>query len=62
MRRRLQLTLLIELSPHIFRFTPHTINGSINIHTIDERIHMGEHMDVVKFYYNFIRSFDQAEL
>ena len=51
----------VDLSPNIYRWTPNTRAGSINIHTIDERILMSEHMDIVKFYYNFVRNFDKAD-
>lgn len=36
--------------------------GSENIHTINERVRMDMHMRMVKFYYNFVRNFDQVEI
>lgn len=39
-----------------------TLTGAVNIHTIDERIRMDEHMNVVRFYYDFVRNFDKADI
>jgi Gly-Xaa carboxypeptidase len=33
-----------------------------NIHTVDERIKIDDHLRAVRFYYNFVRNFDAAEL
>ncbi|KAF4455516.1 hypothetical protein F53441_2178 [Fusarium austroafricanum] len=51
----------LNLSPHIYRWTPTRQRGSENIHTIDERIRMDSHMDIVKFYYDLIRNIDAAD-
>lgn len=52
----------LGLSSHVYRWTPNAQGGSINIHTIDERILMSEHMSIVKFYYNFVRNFDKVDI
>lgn len=31
------------------------------MHTIDERIDMYAHLEVVRFYYNLIRNFDASD-
>ncbi|KAF5025629.1 hypothetical protein F66182_2235 [Fusarium sp. NRRL 66182] len=51
----------LNLSPHIYRWTPSRQRGSENIHTVDERIRIDSHLDIVKFYYDLIRNFDAAE-
>lgn len=53
---------LADLSPHIYRWTPSRQRGSENIHTVDERVRMDSHLDIVKFYYDLIRNLDLAEL
>ena len=37
------------------------MGASLNIHTIDERVRMTDHVEMVKFYYNFVRNFDKAD-
>ncbi|KAF5976122.1 carboxypeptidase [Fusarium bulbicola] len=51
----------LNLSPNIYRWTPSRQRGSENIHTVDERIRIESHMDIVKFYYDLIRNFDAAD-
>ncbi|KAL6912880.1 hypothetical protein ACHAPO_007615 [Fusarium lateritium] len=51
----------LNLSPNIYRWTPSRQRGSENIHTVDERIRIDSHIDIVKFYYDLIRNFDTAE-
>lgn len=51
----------IDLSPNIYRWTPSRQRGSENIHTVDERIRIDSHIDIVKFYYDLIRNFDAAD-
>ncbi|KIL92888.1 hypothetical protein FAVG1_04069 [Fusarium avenaceum] len=52
----------LNLSPNIYRWTPSRQRGSENIHTVDERIRIDSHMDIVKFYYDLIRNFDVADI
>ncbi|KAM0432965.1 hypothetical protein ACHAPT_004670 [Fusarium lateritium] len=52
----------LNLSPHIYRWTPSRQRGSENIHTVDERVRMDSHLDIVKFYYDLIRNLDVADL
>ncbi|KAH7248680.1 uncharacterized protein BKA55DRAFT_594573 [Fusarium redolens] len=51
----------LNLSPNIYRWTPSRQRGSENIHTVDERIRIESHIDIVKFYYDLIRNFDAAD-
>ncbi|KAJ4138320.1 hypothetical protein NW768_002143 [Fusarium equiseti] len=51
----------LNLSPNTYRWTPSRQRGSENIHTVDERIRIDSHMDIVKFYYDLIRNFDAAD-
>ncbi|KAF4988424.1 hypothetical protein FDECE_15065 [Fusarium decemcellulare] len=51
----------LNLSPHIYRWTPTRQRGSENIHTVDERIRMDSHLDIAKFYYDLIRNLDAAD-
>ncbi|EGX95304.1 vacuolar carboxypeptidase Cps1, putative [Cordyceps militaris CM01] len=51
-----------NLTPNIYRFTPAAAGSSYNIHTIDERVDMHEHMKMIAFYYDFVRNFDAAVL
>ncbi|KAL2836881.1 hypothetical protein BJY01DRAFT_221478 [Aspergillus pseudoustus] len=52
-----------NLSGHVYRWTP-SVTGSQgnNIHTVDERIKIDDHLRAVRFYYNFVRNLDAAEL
>ncbi|KAM0207231.1 hypothetical protein ACHAQI_007718 [Fusarium lateritium] len=52
----------LNLSPNIYRWTPSRQRGSENIHTVDERIRIDSHIDIVKFYYDLIRNFDVADI
>ncbi|KAK2686635.1 hypothetical protein QWA68_015255 [Fusarium oxysporum] len=52
----------LDLSPNIYRWTPCRDGGTMNIHTDDERVKMSDHMEMVMFYYNFVRNFDAAFL
>ncbi|KAL3495874.1 hypothetical protein BJX62DRAFT_252874 [Aspergillus germanicus] len=53
----------LNLSRNVYRWTP-SVTGSQgnNIHTVDERIKINDHLRAVRFYYNFVRNFDAAEL
>ncbi|KAI5463667.1 hypothetical protein BGZ63DRAFT_422993 [Mariannaea sp. PMI_226] len=52
----------LNLSRHIYRFTPTQQRGDENIHTVDERIRMDSHLNMVKFYYDLVRNFDAADV
>ena len=52
----------IDLSKNIYRWSPGSLKSFSNIHTINERLLMSEHLNMAKFYYDFIRNFDQADL
>ncbi|KAK7426987.1 hypothetical protein QQZ08_006414 [Neonectria magnoliae] len=52
----------LNLTPNVYRWTPSRQRGSENIHTIDERVRMESHMEILRFYYDLIRNFDGAEV
>lgn len=54
--------VVTELTPNVYRWSPNLHGGSEGVHTVDERVRMDAHMGMVKFYYNFVRAFDQADL
>ncbi|KAL6904175.1 carboxypeptidase S [Trichoderma evansii] len=51
----------IGLSDNIWRFTPDRFHAENNIHTIDEHARVDGHIEMLKFYYDFVRNFDAAE-
>ncbi|KOS21067.1 putative carboxypeptidase [Escovopsis weberi] len=52
----------LRLSKHVYRFAPYRYAGEDNIHTIDEHVRMDGHMEMVRFYYDFVRNFDAANV
>ncbi|KAF4201928.1 hypothetical protein CNMCM8927_000890 [Aspergillus lentulus] len=46
------------LSRNIYRWSPSRRGGSLNIHTVDERVAIDVHLEAMVLYYNLIRSFD----
>ncbi|KAJ5970610.1 uncharacterized protein N7479_000528 [Penicillium vulpinum] len=46
------------LSENIYRWSPGRAGGSLNIHTVDERIRLDVHLEGMMLYYDLIRSFD----
>lgn len=50
----------LGLTPNVYRWSPTRQGGSENGHTIDERVNMTVHMELVAFYYDFVRNFDAA--
>ncbi|KAI0467746.1 hypothetical protein F4859DRAFT_232258 [Xylaria cf. heliscus] len=52
----------IGLSDHIYRWSPGSLKSFSNIHTVNEHLLMKEHLNMAKFYYDFIRNFDQADV
>jgi Gly-Xaa carboxypeptidase len=55
-----------DLTKHIFRFgpgfDPDHDNGLGNIHTVDERVSVANHINAVKWFTLFVRNMDAAEL
>ncbi|KAI0856073.1 hypothetical protein F4860DRAFT_519209 [Xylaria cubensis] len=52
----------LNLSENIYRWSPASPKSFGNINTINEKLLMSEHIDMARFYYDFIRNFDQADL
>ncbi|CAG8128586.1 unnamed protein product [Penicillium salamii] len=52
----------LNLTRNVYRWTPAVGRGLDNIHTVDERVSIVDHLNVVKFYYDFIRNFDAADV
>ncbi|KAL7917510.1 hypothetical protein ACQKWADRAFT_36844 [Trichoderma austrokoningii] len=52
----------LNLSENIYRWTPGSLRSFGNIHGVNEKLLVSEHIDMVRFYYDFIRNFDQADL
>ena len=50
----------LALTPNVYRWSPARQGGTLNGHTIDERVDMNVHMELVRFYYDFVRNFDAA--
>lgn len=49
-----------DLSRNIYRFSPVRDEGRANVHTVDERIGMKEHIEGVRFYTQMIFNGDRA--
>ncbi|KAI9158143.1 carboxypeptidase [Paramyrothecium foliicola] len=52
----------LNLTPNIYRWSPSAEGASLNIHTVDERVLMSDHLVMVQFYYDFIRNLDIADI
>ncbi|KUI69953.1 Carboxypeptidase S [Cytospora mali] len=52
----------LDLTRNVYRWTPVRQGGNANAHTIDERVDMNVHMELVRFYYDFVRNFDAADV
>ncbi|KAI1170272.1 hypothetical protein F4777DRAFT_132326 [Nemania sp. FL0916] len=52
----------LNLSPNIYRWSPGSLKSFGNVHTVNEKLLMSEHVDMARFYYDFIRNFDKADL
>ncbi|KAL2678873.1 hypothetical protein Neosp_009625 [[Neocosmospora] mangrovei] len=50
----------LDLSRNVYRWTPGSLKSFGNIHTINEKLLMSEHVNMVRFYYDFIRNYDQV--
>ncbi|GAP92544.1 putative peptidase family M20 M25 M40 [Rosellinia necatrix] len=51
----------LNLTPNIYRWAPVRQGHALNAHTVDERIDMESHLEVVRFYYDLIRNFDASQ-
>ncbi|KAI0429403.1 peptidase family M20/M25/M40 [Xylaria sp. FL1042] len=51
----------LNLTPNIYRWVPMRKGHSLNAHTVDERIDMESHLEIVSFYYDLIRNFDASK-
>ncbi|KAL7628342.1 hypothetical protein AAE478_002544 [Parahypoxylon ruwenzoriense] len=60
-RHYLRMSLLEDLTNHVYRWTPTRQGHTFNAHTVDERIDMYAHLDAVRFYYDLIRNFDASD-
>ncbi|CBF79937.1 M20 family metallopeptidase [Aspergillus nidulans FGSC A4] len=55
-------THYLSLSRDVYRWTPAIARAEDNIHTVDERVSIHDHLNAVRFYYDFIRNFDAADI
>ncbi|KAI6085335.1 carboxypeptidase S [Hypoxylon rubiginosum] len=52
----------LNLTSHVYRWTPTRQGHNANAHTVDERVDMNSHLELVRFYYDLIRNFDAASV
>ncbi|PTB62737.1 carboxypeptidase S [Trichoderma citrinoviride] len=52
----------LNLSQNIYRWSPGSLKSFSNIHGVNEKLLMSEHVNMAKFYYDFIRNYDQADV
>ncbi|KAL6689834.1 carboxypeptidase S [Trichoderma pleuroticola] len=52
----------LDLSKNIYKWSPGSLKSFGNVHGVNEKLLMSEHINMVKFYYDFIRNFDQADI
>ncbi|KAH9904164.1 carboxypeptidase S [Xylariomycetidae sp. FL2044] len=52
----------LNLTKHVYRWSPVRQGGSVNAHTVDERVDMYVHLELVRFYYDLIRNFDVSDV
>ncbi|KAI0171942.1 carboxypeptidase S [Hypoxylon sp. FL1284] len=50
----------LNLTSHVYRWTPTRQGHNANAHTVDEGVDMKSHMELVRFYYDLIRNFDAS--
>ncbi|KAI1425356.1 peptidase family M20/M25/M40 [Xylaria sp. FL1777] len=48
----------LNLTPNVYRWVPMRQGHALNAHTVDERVDMESHLEIVSFYYDLIRNFD----
>ncbi|KAI0011001.1 carboxypeptidase S [Xylariaceae sp. FL0662B] len=51
----------LNLTSHVYRWTPTRQGHTANAHTVDERMDMYAHLEAVRFYYDLIRNFDASD-
>lgn len=51
-----------DLTRNVYRWSPTRQGGSDGLHTIDEKVNMTVHLELVRFYYDFVRNFDAADV
>lgn len=51
-----------DLTRNVYRWSPIRQGGSEGVHTIDEKVNMTVHMELVRFYYDFVRNFDGTDV
>ncbi|KAJ8127063.1 hypothetical protein O1611_g6574 [Lasiodiplodia mahajangana] len=51
----------LNLTPNIYRWIPIRKGLALNAHTVDERVDMVNHMEILSFYYDLIRNFDASK-
>ncbi|KAI1359643.1 peptidase family M20/M25/M40 [Xylaria arbuscula] len=51
----------LNLTPNIYRWAPVRQGHALNAHTVDERVDMETHLEMVRFYYDLIRNFDASK-
>lgn len=52
----------LGLTPNVYRWSPARQGGTENGHTINERVNMTVHMELARFYYDFVRNFDASDV
>ena len=50
-----------DLTPNIYRWAPVRQGHALNGHTVDERVDMETHLEMVRFYYDLVRNFDASK-
>ncbi|KAI0098763.1 peptidase family M20/M25/M40 [Nemania sp. FL0031] len=51
----------LNLTPNIYRWVPSRKGQTLNAHTVDERVDMENHREILSFYYDLIRNFDASK-
>ncbi|KAI1077162.1 carboxypeptidase S [Whalleya microplaca] len=51
----------LNLTSHVYRWTPTRQGHNANAHTVDERMDMQSHLEAVRFYYDLVRNFDASD-
>jgi Gly-Xaa carboxypeptidase len=52
----------LNLTPHVYRWSPNGVDAWQNIHTVDERVLMKDQLKMVGFYYDFVRNMNAASV
>lgn len=51
-----------DLTPNVYRWSPTRQGGTDGVHTVDEKVNMTVHMELVRFYYDFVRNFEATDV